>query len=69
MVIWTFLESYDLANKHIFPFCTHEGSGMGQSVNDIKALCPHSQVHQGLAIKGSQVLNSDKEIQKWIRSK
>lgn len=69
MCVWTFLESYDLSNKNIFPFCTHEGSGMGRSVKDIEALCPNSLVHHGLAIKGSQVLNSDEKIKKWIEER
>lgn len=69
MCVWTFLESYDLSNRNIFPFCTHEGSGMGRSVKDIEALCPNGLVHQGLAIKGSQVLNSDEKIKKWIEER
>ncbi len=36
MPVFTFLEDYDLAGKTIAPFCTHEGSGMGRSVADIK---------------------------------
>lgn len=66
MCVWTFLESYDLTGKNIFPFCTHEGSGMGQSVNDIKKLCPNSKVYPGISIVGSKVSNSDQIIKKWI---
>ncbi|MBS5112989.1 MAG: flavodoxin [Coprobacillus cateniformis] len=69
MCVWTFLESYDLSGKHIYPFCTHEGSGMGQSIQDIKKLCPDSFIHQGFAILGSQVHNCDKNIQKWLKEK
>lgn len=69
MCLWTFLESYNLSHKNIFPFCTHEGSGMGHSESDIERLCPNSKVYNGLAIKGSQVLNSDVNIRKWIEDK
>lgn len=31
MVMFTFLEHYDLTGKKIIPFCTNEGSGMGGS--------------------------------------
>lgn len=66
MCVWTFLESYDLSGKNIYPFCTHEGSGLGQSVKDIEKLCPKSKIHQGLAIRGSQVKNSDNQIKQWL---
>jgi len=33
-VIW----HYDLKDKVIMPFCTHEGSGMGRSESDLKKL-------------------------------
>lgn len=69
MCVWTFLESYDFDNKNIYPFCTHEGSGMGKSESDIKKLCPNSNVYFGLAIKGSLVLTSDEKIKKWVKEK
>ncbi len=40
MAVFTFLEHFDFTGKTIKPFCTHEGSGMGGSVADIKRLCP-----------------------------
>lgn len=36
MAVFTFLESYDFSGKTIIPFCTHEGSGLGNSERDIK---------------------------------
>ena len=64
--VWTFLSGGDFSGKHIYPFCTHEGSGLGQSVADIKKLCPQSIIHDALAIRGSQVVNSDDAIKKWL---
>lgn len=66
MCVWTFLESYDLSEKSIYPFCTHEGSGMGNSVADLQKLCPKISIHKGLAIYGSQVLQSDEIIEQWL---
>lgn len=40
MAVFTFLESYDFSGKTIIPFCTHEGSGLGNSERDIKKACP-----------------------------
>lgn len=67
MAVYTFLENADLAGKTIHPFCTHEGSGLSGTVNDIKKLCPSAKVASGLALHGSSVDNSFKTIEKWIK--
>lgn len=38
-IISTFLESYDLSDKTILPFCTSASSGIGSSDTDLHALC------------------------------
>ncbi len=68
MAVWTFLEAYDFSGKTIVPFCTHEGSRMGNSEQDIKKLCPEATVLKGLPIKGSDVEKADKNIEAWIRN-
>lgn len=67
MAVFTFLEHFDFSGKTIKPFCTHEGSGMGRSVADIKALCPDAAVENGLAIRGTSAGNSEKEIKEWVK--
>jgi len=66
MAVFTFLESYDFSEKKIIPFCTHEGSGMGQSENDIRKLCPSAVLEKSTAIKGSSVNSADKQLENWI---
>ena len=66
MAVFTFLEHFDFSGKTIKPFCTHEGSGMGQSERDIKRLCANANVEKGLAIYGSSVSRSQKDFEKWI---
>ena len=39
-VMFTFFDKYDLNGKTIIPFTTHEGSGLGNVVNDLKKLYP-----------------------------
>ena len=68
MAVSTFLESYDFSDKTIIPFCTHEGSGLGTSEENIKRLCPNANVRRGIAIKGSAVANSEDDIKAWIKS-
>lgn len=66
MAVFTFLEHYNFSGKKIKPFCTHEGSGMGSSVSDIKKLCPDAVVEEGLAIHGGSVQRAKKDIEAWI---
>lgn len=66
MAVFTFLEHFDFSGKRIKPFCTHEGSGMGSSVNDIKKLCPTAKIEKGLAIQGGSVSRSKAQIEQWI---
>ena len=56
MCVFTFIEAHDgFAGKTVLPYSTHEGSGLGQSISDLKRLCPKATVKSGVAIKGSTV--------------
>jgi len=63
----TFLSENDFSGKQIIPFCTQEGSGLGRSVEDISKLYPKAVLLDGLAIRGSQVQNSEKKLSEWLR--
>ena len=52
MVLFTFLEHYDWTGKRIIPFCTNEGSGIGDSVRDIKKICTGADVEAGASFTG-----------------
>lgn len=69
MAVFTFLERFDLTGKAIRPFCTHEGSGMGRSEQDIQRLCPGAKVGKGLALHGGSVEKAGASIEKWLKSK
>lgn len=68
MLVWTFLQSHNLSGKIILPFCTNEGSGLGNSEKDIKKLCPKSILKKGLSIRGSAVQKADADIEKWLKA-
>ena len=67
MAVFTFLEEYDFDGKTIVPFCTHEGSGMGDSESDIREVCPGAEVKKGLAIHGGIVDRAKSAITNWIK--
>lgn len=66
MAIYTFLESYDFSGKTIIPFCTHEGSGLSSTENNIAEVCPDAEVLDGLSIRGSIAQNSQDEAQEAV---
>ena len=68
MAVCTFLEKYDFRGKTILPLCTNEGSGMGNSENNIKKLAPRASVKRGLSVTGSNAANAGGAVRKWLSS-
>lgn len=62
MAVYTFLESYDFSDKTVIPFCTHAGSGLASTVDNIKKELLSANVMQGLAILGTEVQNNQSQI-------
>lgn len=67
MVMFTFLEHYDLSGKKIVPFCTNEGSGMGGSERDLKNVCSGATVMSGLPVHGSEAAQSESKVSAWAK--
>ena len=66
MCVFTFLEAHDWAGKTVIPFTTHEGSGFGNSLNDLKKAIPNATITKGLSIQGSKVSASGKQIERFV---
>ena len=60
-----FLKKYSFTGKTIIPFCTHSGSGMGRSADEIKLICPDAKLSRGLAVAGAQLLSDPGRIRRW----
>ncbi len=67
MCVFTFLEHYNFQNKKIYPFITHEGSGFGQSLEDLKRVCDNAQVKEGLSVLGSKVYDEKDKVIQWLK--
>ncbi len=63
-IIYTFLESYDFSNKIIAPFCTSGGSGINQSVENLKRLYSGATWLNGNRFSSSV---SQEEVENWIK--
>ena len=68
MCVMTFLEKFDFTGKKIYPFCTHEGSGFGHSINEIKNICPGANVGSGLSVIGSEAQDYNVAVRNWVDS-
>ncbi len=66
MAVFSFLERHGFSGKKIASFCTHEGSGLGRSVRDLKEACPRSVVLDGLAIRGGDAKSAKRDVAAWL---
>lgn len=70
-VIATFLKQNNLSGKVIYPFATNAG-WLGHTFNDIKTLCPKSDIKKELNVvfsmnhEENKIVSSIEEINKWI---
>ena len=68
-VMFTFFDRYDLNGKTIYPFTTHEGSGLGNVVSDIRRAYPKANVQKGFSIYGHEVRSNKAKVEKWLNEK
>ena len=68
MVMFTFFDTHDLNGKTIYPFTTHEGSGLGNVVSDIRRAYPKANVQKGFSIYGHEVRTNRAKVEKWLES-
>ena len=66
-VMFTFFDTYDLNGKTIYPFSTHEGSGLGNVMSDIRKVYPNADVKPGFSIYGHEVRTNKAKVEKWIK--
>lgn len=70
MIVYHFLESYDLSGKTIVPFCTHGGSGLSNTESTI-ANITRGTMKKGFAIAGTTAQNdrntAKNNVTKWLK--
>ncbi len=68
-VMFTFFKKHadDLQGKTVIPFTTHEGSGLANCVEDVKAAFPGANVTKGFSIYGHEVRTGKAKVEKWLK--
>lgn len=66
--ILSFLNEYDLSEKTVVPFCTHDGYGAGGSFSTIGNASHTGKLLDGIAIEAKDVLSSKKMVTDWLHS-
>lgn len=64
-IINTFLESYDFSDKKIIPFATSGGSGLGNTVEELKTSAVNAEFLQGKMLNGNL---SKESLEEWVKS-
>jgi len=67
-VIRSFMEKYDLSEKTVIPFCTHNGYGSGNSYDEIQQYSKSKNMLEGIAIDSQEILESESQIEEWFNS-
>lgn len=66
-VMFTFFDKYDLNGKTIIPFTTHEGSGLGSVVEDLKSVYPNATFKEAFGIYGHETRKDLSKVDKWLK--
>lgn len=63
----TAIKDLDFTGKTIRVISTHEGSGLGSVVSDVKRICKGANVlDDALAIRGSSAKSSKPKLEEWV---
>lgn len=68
MIMHTFYEQYDFSGKKLIPFLTYGGSPFARGWEVLDKLEPNAKIIDKIAIKNSNVKNSEKKIKKFVKS-
>lgn len=67
-VMFTLFKDINLDGKTVYPFTTHEGSGLASCVSDVKKSFPKANVKNGFSIYGHEVRTGKAKVEKWLKS-
>ena len=68
MIIYTFLDEYDLSGKTVAPFNTSGGSGFSDSLDTIAEMEPEARITEGLSLGSSEAVDCSDTVSGWLGS-
>lgn len=66
MILYSFLDNYDLSGKTLAPFVTSGGSGFSNSINTMEEMEPEANIVDGLSISDSGSDSSEADVSEWL---
>ena len=66
MILYSFLDDYDLSGKTIVPFVTSGGSGFSNTISTIESMETDAEVLEGLSLGSSQAANPGDAVADWL---
>lgn len=69
-MMFTLFRQYDLSGKIIVPFTTNEGSGLGNTIADLKRAYPNAKVLDGFTMVGHEAREPEARdvVRRWLRT-
>lgn len=67
MALYTFFDEYDFSGKTIIPFSTSGGSGLSNTVEEIKQLEPNATVEGATTFSAQSTGNAQTEVTSWLK--
>lgn len=68
MILYTFLDEYDLSGKTVAPFNTSGGSGFSNSLETIEEMEPDARITEGLSLGSSEADDCTDTVSGWLGS-
>lgn len=66
MILYTFLDEYDLSGKTVVPFNTSGGSGFSGSLDTIAEMEPEAEITEGLSLGDGEAEDCTDEVAEWL---
>ena len=66
MILYTFLDEYDLSGKTIAPFNTSGGSGFSGSLDTIAEMEPDAEITEGISLGSEEAEDCADKVAEWL---
>lgn len=71
MPVRTFLDAHNWDGKRILPFCTHGGSGLARTMDELRTAAPGADIRDGLPVLGADAQRDPDAVRPrvgaWLR--